>query len=795
MNTVEHLAKVIAQDMHLEEKTINELHHLFTISDDDTKAIEKLQEIIKLSPDFWKNFYTRCLRNTALQKIIDSQFLKNNKRAIIDYFIKLPTQQIDYDYVINRFAIGIQLEKATVEPILFANILSNFYLQLIRYCEDIIHDTSLLAEIIQSYLKIVFLDLTLILHAYFFMKEKKLSDAKKELERLGRSYRLIHEINDLIVRTNDEHALYENVVKILVAVGNFDLAWIGMVDKQLNVIPVASYGATQYLNDIYISIDPSLPEGNGPTGTAIRDKTIIRINYPDEDPRFSPWKERAAQFDFKSTVAIPIIVDNNTNAIGAINLYSHNEHFITLGEAALLQEVANDISFAIDHIRKNKRLEKILFYDELTGLGNYNYFLSALTSQIQLASSQTMQLAVVTIDIDNFTAINNSFGFNTGDAILREHRNRLQNSIDASLIARDGDEFFILYPYMDEMELTSFISDLKMISAKPLNAISGELVISYCIGTATYPNDGKTAEELLNKSRIALTEAKKKGSGSICYYSEKLFQKSIAKISLEKELRNAFKNNEFILYYQPKIAIASRNISGLEALLRWNHPEKGLLMPSDFIAILESTDMIIQIGKWVAAEVSRQVQINPMFQEKSFIMSFNVSPNQFYDSSFIFDIIKTVKSSAINPCNLEIEVTENLLMSDAEDVIDTCNKLQQFGINISIDDFGTGYSSLSYLKKMPVSTLKIDASFVNGLPHNKDDVEIVKTVVLLAHSLGKKTIAEGVETREQLDFLIGCGVDEVQGYYFSKPMPIHECVDYCKNFNPGNYFFNVTNIR
>ncbi|MBP6291242.1 MAG: hypothetical protein KA407_06355, partial [Spirochaetes bacterium] len=196
MNTVEHLAKIIAQDMNLGETSIDELHHLFTISDDDTKAIEKLQEIIKLSPDFWKNFYTRCLRNTALQKIIsDSQFLKNHKRAIIDYFIKLPAQQIDYDYVINRFAIGIQLEKATVEPILFANILSNFYLQLIRYCEDIIHDTSLLARIMRSYLKIVFLDLTLILHAYFFMKEKKLSDAKKELERLGRSYRLIHEIN------------------------------------------------------------------------------------------------------------------------------------------------------------------------------------------------------------------------------------------------------------------------------------------------------------------------------------------------------------------------------------------------------------------------------------------------------------------------------------------------------------------------------------------------------------------------------------------------------------------------
>ncbi len=370
MNTVEHLAKVIAQDMHLEEKTINELHHLFTISDNDTKAIEKLQEIIKLSPDFWKNFYTRCLRNTALQKIIsDSQFFKKHKRAIVDYFLKLLTNKIDYDYILNRFAIGIQLEKATVEPILFANILSNFYLQLIRYCEDIIHDTSLLAEIIQSYLKIVFLDLTLILHAYFFMKEKKLSDAKKELERLGRSYRLIHEINDLIVRTNDEHTLYETVVKILVAVGNFDLAWIGMVDKQLNVIPVASYGATQYLNDIYISVDPSLPEGNGPTGTAIRKKTIIRINYPDEDSRFSPWKERAAQFDFKSIVAIPIIVDDSTHAIGAITLYSRNEHFVTLGEAALLQEVANDISFAIDHIRKNKRLEKILFYDELTGLG------------------------------------------------------------------------------------------------------------------------------------------------------------------------------------------------------------------------------------------------------------------------------------------------------------------------------------------------------------------------------------------------------------------------------------------
>ena len=487
---------------------------------------------------------------------------------------------------------------------------------------------------------------------------------------------------------------------------------------------------------------------------------------------------------------MPLIPDTQENAIGAITLYSCHENFVTLGEAALLQEVANDLSFAIRNIRRDKEYETILFTDTLTGLGNINYFSSMLSSQMKIASQQNIKLAIATIDIDNFTAINNSVGYLQGDKILQQFGKRLSQLLHNShLLARNGDEFYTMFPFTDDMELTGFIDDLKRLSLISFDDVSNELIVTYCTGIAIFPTDGDNPDDIIQKSKVALAEAKKKGFGTVCYYSEKLFQKNITKISLEQELRAALKNNEFELYYQPTIDLNTRQISGLEALIRWNHPKRGLLSPSQFISVLESSDIIIQAGKWIVAEVTRQVQIKPLFQKQGFVISFNVSPAQFYDSNFIIDIIKSVKNAMINPAHLQIEVTENLLMSDAEEVINTCKALQQFGINIAIDDFGTGYSSLAYLKKLPVSSLKIDASFVKGLPDNRDDVEIVKTIVLLAHSLGKRTIAEGVETREQLAFLAGLGVDEAQGYYFSKPVPLEDCMEYIKNFNPEKYFW------
>lgn len=792
MKNLDRLITIISQNLNLDETFIKNLQHSLSIDEQDKEIITRIQQLITNAPDqLWEEFHAYLKGINSFKKFFDNfSFIKNHTQALNDYFKRFASGTPDNDYILNRLKVGIQLEKYDVNPILFSTSYGNVYSYLLEYIKNSINDDSLLAPVVKAYMKIVFLDLALILYAYFFVKDKKLSESKKELAHVTRSYRLIHEINDLIIRTNDEKALFENTVKILVALGNFDLAWIGIVDNDLKVVPVASCGKTEYLDNIFISVDPAIPEGNGPVGTAIREKTTVRINYPDEDPRYAPWKERAHKYGFKSIISMPIVPDEQHDAIGAITLYSCHENFVSLGEAAMLQEVANDLSFAIRNIRRDKEYEAILFTDTLTGLGNVHYFTSMLSSQMKVASQQNVKLAIVTIDIDNFTAINNSIGYLQGDKILQEFGKRISQLLHNShLVARSSDEFYTIFPFTDDMELINFIDDLKRLSMTPFDDISNDLMVTYCIGIAVFPGDGNNADDVVHKSRVALSEAKKIGYGTVCYYSEQLFQKNIKKISLQQELRAALKNNEFELYYQPTINLTTRQISGLEALIRWHHPKRGMLAPSHFISVLESSDIIIQAGRWIIAEVSRQVQITPQLQQHGFTVSFNVSPAQFYDSNFIVDVIKSVKSSMINPSHLQIEVTENLLMSDAAEVINTCNALQQFGINIAIDDFGTGYSSLAYLKKLPVSTLKIDSSFVQGLPDNRDDVEIVKTIVLLAQSLGKRTIAEGVETREQLAFLTGLGVDEAQGYYFSKPMPMRDCMEYITNFNHEKYFW------
>ncbi|NMB64591.1 MAG: EAL domain-containing protein, partial [Spirochaetes bacterium] len=664
MKNHDRLITIISQNLNLDEAFIKNLQHSLSIDEQDKEIITRIQQLITNAPDqLWDEFHTYLKGINSFKKFFDNfSFIKNHTQALNDYFKRFASSTPDNDYILNRLKVGIQLEKYDVNPILFSTSYGNVYSYLLEYIKNSINDDSLLAPVVKAYMKIVFLDLALILYAYFFVKDKKLSESKKELAHVTRSYRLIHEINDLIIRTNDEKALFENTVKILVALGNFDLAWIGIVDNDLKVVPVASCGKTEYLDNIFISVDPAIPEGNGPVGTAIREKITVRINYPDEDPRYAPWKERAHKYGFKSIISMPIVPDEQHDAIGAITLYSCHENFVSLGEAAMLQEVANDLSFAIRNIRRDKEYEAILFTDTLTGLGNVHYFTSMLSSQMKVASQQNVKLAIVTIDIDNFTAINNSIGYLQGDKILQEFGKRISQLLHNShLVARSSDEFYTIFPFTDDMELINFIDDLKRLSMTPFDDISNDLMVTYCIGIAVFPGDGNNADDVVHKSRVALSEAKKIGYGTVCYYSEQLFQKNIKKISLQQELRAALKNNEFELYYQPTINLTTRQISGLEALIRWHHPKRGMLAPSHFISVLESSDIIIQVGRWIIAEVSRQVQITPQLQQHGFTVSFNVSPAQFYDSNFIVDVIKSVKSSMINPSHLQIEVTENLL--------------------------------------------------------------------------------------------------------------------------------------
>ncbi|MGC9021844.1 MAG: bifunctional diguanylate cyclase/phosphodiesterase [Dissulfurimicrobium sp.] len=655
-------------------------------------------------------------------------------------------------------------------------------------------EPSLVLSTLKAVSKAVLLDMILESYSYFAVREKRLGEAKKTIERVNRAFQVIHEINDLIVRATDLNKLLDNATRIIVETGGFALAWIGMVDPQTGLIlPRAAHGLTDYLKGIKVSIDPSLPEGQGPTGTAAREKKVIVVQAIGEDPRFLPWKEMAQRFGLRSASALPIVIAGE--AKGTLNIYSTRYASFTDTEVALLEEVAGDIAYAIDHMEKEEEVERLLFWDGLTGLGNHNRFTAYLASHLQILNSEKDHCLVLILDIDRFRVINHALGVPKGDLVLKEIANRLKVFAgDSGDAARFGaDEFGLALDICNKNPLTVIEELRRLISLHPIRLDGDEISVSASMGLAVFPENGLQASQLIERAKMALSEAKKQGEDQICFYSHELFEKNLKKVELERELKEALKNREFVLFFQPKIDLLTREIAGFEALIRWQHPEKGLIPPGEFIPFLEESGLMVEVGKWVMEEAIRHIKESPVCKDSRMVISFNVSfkqfEKQFEQPGFIQELIETVKASGVDPKRLQIEVTEGLLMKNTRETIEKLARIHEAGLGISIDDFGTGYSSLQYLKDLPASTLKIDYSFVKGLPDERDDVEIVKTILLLAQGLGKKTVAEGVETREQLVFLAELGVNEVQGFYFARPMPKGECIKWIEDYRPETYFW------
>jgi diguanylate cyclase (GGDEF)-like protein len=442
-------------------------------------------------------------------------------------------------------------------------------------------------------------------------------------------------------------------------------------------------------------------------------------------------------------------------------------------------------------MEKKAEVERLLFWDELTGLGNYNHFSAWLTSRLQTMNPDSNHLLVIALDIDHFGVINHALGAHKGDMVLKEIANRLKVFTgDSGTAARFGaDEFGLALDIHNKIPLTVIEELRQLISQHPIRLDDNEVSVSASTGLTVYPDDGLQAGQLIERAKMSLSDAKKQGGNQISFYSHELFEKNLKKVEMKRELNEALENLEFVLFFQPKIDLATREIAGFEALIRWQHPQKGLVQPGEFIPFLEESGLIVKVGKWVMEEAIRHIKESPVCKDSRMLISFNVSLKQFEQPGFVQELIETVKASGVDPKRLQIEVTEGLLMKNTRETIEKLARIRDAGLDISIDDFGTGYSSLQYLKYLPASTLKIDYSFVKGLPDEKKDVEIVKTILLLAQGLGKKTVAEGVETREQLVFLAGLGVDEVQGFYFARPMPKGECIKWIEDYRPETYFW------
>ncbi|MCL5801292.1 MAG: EAL domain-containing protein [Gammaproteobacteria bacterium] len=425
---------------------------------------------------------------------------------------------------------------------------------------------------------------------------------------------------------------------------------------------------------------------------------------------------------------------------------------------------------------KSRRMMHISNYDALTNLPNRLLFTDRLQQALRYAQRNTRCVALMSLDLDRFKIVNESLGHPHGDALLQAVAKRLINCVRVidTLARVGGDEFmFILSDLVNVQDAADIARKVLDVLADPFVLEENECFISASIGISLYPSDGEDSTTLVKNADAALHHAKRQGRNNYQYYAEQMNAAALQRLTLESNLRHALEREEFVLYYQPQLDLESGAIIGVEALLRWQSPERGLVPPAAFIPLLEETGLIVPVGEWVlrtACAQNRAWQIEGLAPIR---VSINLSALQFRQPDFAETIARILQETGLDPGweGLEIELTESLLIHNVEETIKTLHKLRAMRIRVSIDDFGTGYSSLTYLKRFPLFGLKIDRSFVNDLLRNPEDAAIVSAIIALAHSLKLNVIAEGVETLEQLRFLRELKCDEMQGYLFSPPMP------------------------
>jgi diguanylate cyclase (GGDEF)-like protein/PAS domain S-box-containing protein len=460
----------------------------------------------------------------------------------------------------------------------------------------------------------------------------------------------------------------------------------------------------------------------------------------------------------------------------------------TFDATGTLQHLKGTIQDVSELKRAEERIRHLAYYDGITGLPNRQYFIERLQHALMQSRRHDRQLGVVSLDLDQFKRINDTLGHTAGNELLISVAARLAEVVrgddtlarndddSADALARlDGDEFSLLISELSQYHDAARVAR-RLLEAlrKPFHVAGQEVFVSASIGLALYPLDGEDAETLIKNAGAAMHFAKDQGRDNYQFYSRAMNSTALEKLAMESQLRKALDRDELILHYQPKIRASTGEVIGLEALIRWQHPELGMVPPVSFIKLAEDTGLIVPIGNWVLHEAARQ---NIVWQREGLRpvhVGVNIASLHFRQGKLTQSVATALATSRLEPGYLELEVTESMLMDSMEATLKTLFELKEMGVRLAIDDFGTGYSSLAYLKRFPLESLKIDRSFVKDLPSNTEDVAITKAIIAMAHSLKLSVVAEGVETTEQFAFLQQHGCDLIQGFLFSRPVPAQE---------------------
>ncbi|MGN6702942.1 MAG: putative bifunctional diguanylate cyclase/phosphodiesterase, partial [Burkholderiaceae bacterium] len=529
-------------------------------------------------------------------------------------------------------------------------------------------------------------------------------------------------------------------------------------------------------------------------GTAAFRVEPVAVADVRTDPLWRHYRGLAREHGVRASLSLPI-VGRNRKALGALTLFFPEAGAPDSRDIQIADIAANLAGIAIESRRADERVRTLAHYDELTGLPNRFLFKELLDAALARTHRDGERFAVMFLDLDRFKNINDTFGHDAGDAALHEIAVRLKKSLrESDVIARmGGDEFYILLDRLGDARDAAMIAQKVLDeAAHPFQVGTQECRLTASVGIVMAPDDGDDAQTLLKNSDIAMYRAKNQGKNAFQFYSANQNIHTIERLALESRFRHALDNREFVLHYQPKISLPDGRITGVEALVRWQHPERGLLAPGAFIGLAEETGLIVPLGKHVmrlahAASMTLQAQFGQPIR-----IAVNLSARQLDDPHFLDDVRQLLGGIEPSHVLLDMEITESMVMHNPDHAVEMVRALEAMGIRLSIDDFGTGYSSLAYLKRFPVDSLKIDRSFVQDMPHDPNDTAITQAIVAMAHSLGLRVVAEGVETLDQAHALRQFGCDELQGYYFSRPLPFDELMTFLRTFSLGSHTAVVT---
>jgi diguanylate cyclase (GGDEF)-like protein len=601
-----------------------------------------------------------------------------------------------------------------------------------------------------------------------------------EKDRIARMIRALSDSNEAILRAETREKLFPLVCETALKGGQFTGVIIALTEPggtSLQIVGDTGSSAGQPRHSP--SNSPAQFGQHGLTGMALRSGMPAISNDYQADKQLQKFSGATPSVSTRSGAALPLL--SGGKPVGVLLLVSGVRNSFTPEFVELLQRLAANLSSALENFdraeektKAEARIKYLATHDNLTGLPNRALFNQLLDFSIQAAAQYQRHSAVLFIDLDRFKVVNDSLGHAAGDTLLVEMGERLRRSIRAGdIVARlGGDEFMILLNEISDTETIAAIAEnLRSALSRPLTLNGQECRVTASIGIAKFPDDAADGQTLMKHADIAMYLAKSEGKNGVRFFSPDQSLQSINRLLIEAGLRGALQRGELSVHYQPKLDVATRKLASVEALLRWSHPELGLVPPTQFIPLAEETGLIVPIGRWVLATACAQAVEWQRAGLPPFSVAVNVSPRQFSDQNLLEDIDEALAASGLPPTLLQIEITESLVMLNVEQAVRVLDAIQSRGVRLAIDDFGTGYSSMSTLKRFPIDTIKIDRSIVRDIPQNAEGKAIAQAIIGMGKALGLTIIAEDVETIERDNFLRTHLCKEIQGFLFGMPVP------------------------